>query len=126
MYGWQAEKTIFLVAKSKRGAEAILELIHADLCGPMRMESLVGNKYFLLFTDDYSRMSWVYFLKHKSESFECFKKFMALVEKQSERAVKVLHTDRRGEFTSTIFELFCDTRNKKDNLQPHILLSKMV
>nr|GFB25444.1 retrovirus-related Pol polyprotein from transposon TNT 1-94 [Tanacetum cinerariifolium] len=83
----------FPVGKSKR-AEAILEIIHADVCGPMRTESLSGSKYFLLFIDDFSRMSWVYFLKHKSEAFECFKKFKTLVEKQTEKVVKVLHTDR--------------------------------
>lgn len=43
-----------------------LELIHADVCGPMQMASLEGNKYYLLFTDDYTHMSWVYFIKYKS------------------------------------------------------------
>ena len=100
-------KQSFPVGKSKR-AEAILEIIHADVCGPMRTESLSGSKYFLLFIDDFSRMSWVYFLKHKSEVFECFKKFKILVEKQTGKVVKVLRTDRGGEFTSNEFHVFCD------------------
>ncbi|XP_010277694.1 PREDICTED: uncharacterized protein LOC104612075 [Nelumbo nucifera] len=54
------------------------------------------------------RMSWVYFLKFKSETFETFKKFKALVEKQSGHCIKVLCSDRGGEFTSNEFNVFCE------------------
>lgn len=81
VYGKQHKKS-FPTGKSRRATNC-LELIHADLCGPMQTESCGGSRYFLLFTD-YSRMSWVYFLKFKSETFEAFKKFKALVEKQRE------------------------------------------
>ena len=80
--------------------------MHADLCGPMKTESLGGSCYFLLFTDDYSRMSWVYFLKFKFETFENFKKFKALVEKHSGRSIRALRTDRGGEFLSNDFNVF--------------------
>lgn len=65
-----------------------------DLCGPMKIESLGGSRYFLLFTGDFSRMSWVYFLKFKSEAFENFKKFKTFVEKQSGQYIIVLRTDK--------------------------------
>jgi hypothetical protein len=55
-------------------ANKCLQLVHSDLCGPLET-SLGGCKYFLLFIDDYSRMTWVYFLKEKSETFERFKVF---------------------------------------------------
>jgi hypothetical protein len=55
-------------------ANICLQLVHSDLCGPLET-SLKGCKYFLLFIDDYSRMTWVYFLKAKSETFERFKVF---------------------------------------------------
>ena len=74
----------------------------------MSVESLGGSRYFLLFTDDYSRMSWVYFLKFKSEVFENFKRFKALVEKQSGRSIVALRSDRGGEFTSNEFATFCE------------------
>nr|GEY91111.1 retrovirus-related Pol polyprotein from transposon TNT 1-94 [Tanacetum cinerariifolium] len=108
-------KKPFPVAKYKR-AYQILELIHADLCGPMRTESLAGSKYFLLFTDDYSRMSWVYFLQVKSETFEHFKKFKALVEKQTGENLKALRTYRGGEFLSKEFIDFCDEHGIKREL----------
>lgn len=61
VYGKQA-RHYFPVGVSWR-AKKCLELIHADLCGLMNIESFGGSQYFLLFTNDYSRMSWIYFLK---------------------------------------------------------------
>ena len=62
IYGKQTRKS-FPVGKAKRASHC-LELIHADLCGPLQTKFLGGSIYFLLFIDDYSRMSWVYFLQH--------------------------------------------------------------
>ena len=59
-----------------------LELVHVDLCGPMQTESLGCSKYLLLFTNNYNRMSWAYFIKCKSQTFGSFMGFKALVEKQ--------------------------------------------
>lgn len=94
IYGKQTKKP-FPVGKSWR-ATTSLELVHADLCGPTKTESLGRSRYFLMFTDDYSHFSWVYFLKFKSETFENFKKFKALVENQSGNKIKSLRTDRGG------------------------------
>ena len=88
VYGKQSRRS-FPVGKSWRALNC-LELVHADLCRPMQTKSLGGSHYFLLFTDDYSRMSWVYFFKFKSETFENFKKFKVLVEKQSGNSIKAL------------------------------------
>ena len=79
IYGKQTRKS-FPSGKAWR-ALICLELVHADLCGPMNTESFGGSYYFLLFTDDFSRMSWVYFLKSKSETFQNFRIFKAMVEK---------------------------------------------
>ncbi|CAN1222821.1 Retrovirus-related Pol polyprotein from transposon TNT 1-94 [Linum grandiflorum] len=89
-------------------AKAPLELVHTDRCGPITPTSLGKNKYFLLFIDDYSRKTWVYFLKEKSETFEAFKKFKALVEKESGRYIKALRSDRGGEYMSDNFRRFCE------------------
>ncbi|GJY83497.1 retrovirus-related pol polyprotein from transposon TNT 1-94 [Tanacetum coccineum] len=120
MVGKQAKQS-FPTGKSKR-AEGVLELFHADLCGPMRTESLVKSKYFMLLIDDFSRMSWVYFFKYKSESFDCFKKFKALVEKQSGRSIKVLRTDRGGEFLSQEFNDFCERHKLARKSQKHVFI----
>ncbi|KAI5339806.1 hypothetical protein L3X38_019078 [Prunus dulcis] len=57
-----------------------LELVHTDICGPMQTESISGNRYFLLFTDNCTRMTWVYFIRNKSNAFKCFKKFKVMTE----------------------------------------------
>ena len=64
-------------------AKNVLELVHADICGPMRTTSVSSARYFLLLVDDYSMEDWVYFLKQKSDvNVEC-KTFKSMVEKNS-------------------------------------------
>ena len=89
--------------ESKWRAKEPLELIHSDLCGPMQTASLGGNKYFITFIDDFSRMCWVYFLRNKFETFHVFKKFKVMVELQSGYHVKRLRTDRGREYISADF-----------------------
>lgn len=74
----------------------ILELVHIDLCGPMQMRSLGGAYYFLLFVDDYMRFTWVYFLRKKSHTFEFFKEFESMIEKQIRKFIKILRSDQGG------------------------------
>ncbi|KAK3032111.1 hypothetical protein RJ639_037415 [Escallonia herrerae] len=89
-------------------AKATLELIHTDVCGPINLASLGKNRYFLLFIDDYSRKTWLYFLKQDSEVFSTSKRFKALVEKESGYQIKAMKSDRGGEFTSKEFKVFCE------------------
>ncbi|GAU49517.1 hypothetical protein TSUD_300440 [Trifolium subterraneum] len=93
-----------------------LELIHSDICGSINPTSNGGSKYFITFTDDLTRKTWTYPLKDKASAFECFKKFKALVEKESDCLVKCLRTDRGGEFTSSNFNEFCSEHGIKRQL----------
>ena len=52
---------------------SILELVYSNVCGPMKTQSLGGASYFLIFDDDCTRYTWVYFLRIKSGVFEYFK-----------------------------------------------------
>ena len=62
-------------------SEEVLELVHIYLCGPIGIEIYRGEKFFILFVDDYSRMMTVMYLKRKIEVFEKFKWYLARVEK---------------------------------------------
>eukprot|EP00253_Pinus_taeda_P002078 PITA_02078 len=94
-------------------ASKVLQLIHVDICGPMKTSSITACKYFLLIVDDFSRNMWVYFLKNKSDAFSIFQKFKILVEKESSCDIMTLRTDNGGEFCSSAFSTFCATHGIK-------------
>lgn len=97
--GFEAGKT--------RRARRLLEIVHSDIAGPFDIPSLGGNRYYVTSIDDFSRKSWIYLLKTKSEPFDKFIEFKAMVEKQSRHFIKILRTNRGGEYTSKLFESFC-------------------
>ena len=70
-------------------AEVPLALVHSDSCGPFRTASIAGAKYFVLFIDDRSQMTWVHFLRTKGhqEVLGAFQEFKAVVEKHSGRPI---------------------------------------
>uniref|UniRef100_A0A2N9GUX4 Retrovirus-related Pol polyprotein from transposon TNT 1-94 n=1 Tax=Fagus sylvatica TaxID=28930 RepID=A0A2N9GUX4_FAGSY len=85
--------------KSKKGANRssdILEIIHTDICSP-DMDSH-GQKYFISFIDDYSRYMYLYMLYNKNEALDAFKIFKAEVEKQCGKQIKIVRSDRGGEY----------------------------
>ncbi|KAJ0455006.1 putative RNA-directed DNA polymerase [Helianthus annuus] len=90
-----------------------LELLHADLCGPITPQSMGGNQYFFLIVDDFCRYMWVYLLRSKDEALAKFKIFKAQVEKESRYKVKTLRTDRGGEFMSNEFIDYCQQEGIK-------------
>lgn len=102
-------RTPFPDASSYR-AEDPLQLVHGDLCGPVSPAAMGGNQYFLLVVDDFSRYMWVKMLKSKCEAFVAFKKIQARAESEVDVKLRALRTDRGGEFTSTIFEEYCDEK----------------
>ena len=61
-------------------------------------------------------MMWVYFLEQKSEAFNTFVKFKAFTERQSGQKLKILMTDRGGEFTSKEFQNYCSSQGIKREL----------
>ncbi|XP_021629650.1 uncharacterized protein LOC110627609 [Manihot esculenta] len=83
-----------------------LEIVYTNMCGPMSVPSLSQNKYFILFINDLTRMTWVYFLSSKSQVFNVFKKFKTLIEKQSGCVLKTLRSDNGKEYTSKEFDKF--------------------
>ncbi|GJW66203.1 retrovirus-related pol polyprotein from transposon TNT 1-94 [Tanacetum coccineum] len=75
-----------------------LELLHMDLCGPMRVASINGKKYILVIVDDFSRYTWVYFLRSKDETPEIIKKFIAQAQLNYKAKVCKIRTDNGTEF----------------------------
>ena len=92
---------------AKHDTEGVIDYIHADVWGPVDVMSKGGIRYFLTFVDDFSKKVWVYFLKHKSEVFSCFKTWCIRVENQTGRKIKVLQTDNGTKFKNSDFDQFC-------------------
>jgi transposase InsO family protein len=91
--------------KSKKGANRIsdiLEIIHTDICSP-DMDSH-GQRYFISFIDDYSRYMYLYMLHKRNEALDAFKIFKAEVEKQCGKQIKIVRSDRGGEYYGRYIE----------------------
>ena len=91
---------------SAKRANKILELVHSDVFGPMSVPSLGMYVYYVSFINEFSRNTCIHFLWNKSEVFDRFKEFKALVENQIKKKIKVLRTHNGGEFCKKEFEEF--------------------
>ncbi|WJX68356.1 hypothetical protein P8452_52731 [Trifolium repens] len=85
-----------------------LELLHIDLFGPVSTASINGKKYGLVIVDDYSRWTWVKFLRVKDDAYDVFSIFCTQV--QNEKGLKILkvRSDHGGEFENEPFATFCE------------------
>lgn len=105
VYG-KAHRVKFTTSKHK--SRRLLDYVHTDVWGPAKVASKGGSRYFVSFIDDYSRYAWVYFLKHKNEVFETFKRWRAMVENRTGRKLKTIRSDNGTEYTEGVFKEFCD------------------
>ena len=80
-------------------------LIHSDVW-TCPVTSVSGMKYFVTFIDCYSRVTWIYLMKHKSEVLRCFQDFFSLVGNQYEACVKILRTYNGAEYLNNVFGNF--------------------
>ncbi|XP_073287691.1 uncharacterized protein [Primulina huaijiensis] len=92
------------------GTTRCLELLHMDLMGPMEVESLGGKKYSFVCVDDFSRFTWVSFLREKSDTFAAFKKLHAKITNLHDLRVGKIRTDHGKEFENSHFTSFCEKR----------------
>jgi hypothetical protein len=88
-------------------ATKILQLIHSDVCGPFRTNSLGGARYFVTFIDDFSRKTWIYFLTHKSQVLTKFQHLVNRLRNSTGQTIQTLRTDNGGEYTSSAFRDYC-------------------
>nr|GEU28904.1 retrovirus-related Pol polyprotein from transposon TNT 1-94 [Tanacetum cinerariifolium] len=77
-----------------------LQLLHMDLCGPMRVASINGKIYVLVIVNDYSRYTWTHFLRSKDETPEVLIDFLRLVQRGLHAQVRIVRTDKGTDFSN--------------------------
>ena len=88
----KAHRLPFKKNETKRNTK-LGEYIHSDVCGPFSTESIGGARFCITFKDDASGFRYVYFMKHKSDVFAIFKKYVKLIDNKFGKPMKVLRTD---------------------------------
>jgi hypothetical protein len=79
-------------------SDAPFVLIHTDVWGPSRVVSLSSYWWFVSFIDDFSRTTWVYLLKDKSDVFAVFQMFHKMVQTQFNTSIKIVRSDNGGKY----------------------------
>jgi Integrase core domain len=86
------------------------ELVHSNVWGPAPITSYNDFRYFVIFIDDFSKMTWLYLMKSKNEIFSHFQNFANLIETQYNTKIKILCTDNGTEFINQCFSNFTKFR----------------
>ncbi|GJV35822.1 putative ribonuclease H-like domain-containing protein [Tanacetum coccineum] len=89
-------------AKAVSSISQTLQLLHMDLFGPTSVRSLNHKTYCLVITDDFSRFSWVFFLRTKDETSAILKDFIRQIENQLNQKVKTIRSDNGTEFKNKV------------------------
>ena len=89
--------------KATRSNE-LLELIHMNICCPFDIPSWGGEKYFINFIDDFLWYCYLFLVHEKSQSVDILEVFINKVERQLDRKVKVVRSDRGGEYYGKFYE----------------------
>jgi hypothetical protein len=77
---------------------APFEIIFSDVWGPTPVSSSLGHKYFVIFINDFTRYTWIYFLKYKSEVFHIFLQFKKMIERQFNTKICTFHSYWGGKY----------------------------
>ncbi|GJW12036.1 putative ribonuclease H-like domain-containing protein, partial [Tanacetum coccineum] len=97
-------------SKTENSISLPLYLLHMDLFGPTFVKSLMKKMYFLVVTDDYSRITWVFFLATKDETSGILKSFITGIENLIDHKVKVIRCDNGTEFKNREMNQFCEKK----------------
>ena len=85
-------------------SNSIFQLIHSDIWGPSPVTSISGSRYFVVFIDNYSRFSWIFPMKSRSEILSIYYNFAKMVETQFSKHIKTFRSNNALEYTQYAFQ----------------------
>ncbi|GJX99703.1 retrovirus-related pol polyprotein from transposon TNT 1-94 [Tanacetum coccineum] len=97
-----------------------LYLLHMDLCGPMRVASVDGKKYILVIVDDYSRFTWVKFLRSKAKAPDFIIKFLKMIQVRLQVTIRRIRTNNG---LNLLIKLYVNIMRRLTSLMKHLLLA---
>ncbi|GKC77401.1 retrovirus-related pol polyprotein from transposon TNT 1-94 [Tanacetum coccineum] len=95
--------------KTKNTNLEVLNTLHMDLCGLIRVQTINGKKYILVIIDDYSRFTWVKFLRSKDETPEFIIKFLKQIQVSLNKTVRYIRTDNGTEFVNQVLTQYYES-----------------
>ena len=98
-----AKQTRLPFPSSSITTESSFDLIHIDIWGGYKVASISGAKYFLTIVDDYTRCTWIYLMKYKSDAGNLLVNFVNMAENQFNSKVKIIRSDNGPEFRLETF-----------------------
>ena len=121
-----AKHTKLPFCNSNSKSNEIFELVHSDVWGPAPVNYYNDFRYYVIFIDDFSRTTWIYLMKNKSEVFSHFQTFVNFVETQFNKKIKTFRTDNGTEFVNQNFSNFIKQKVLFIKLLAFIPPNKMV
>ena len=112
--------------KSVSHALSSFDLIHSDVWGPSPIPTQGGSRYFVIFVDDFSRYTWIYLFKNRSELSQIYRDFTKMIETQFSKPIKVFRSDNAQEYKAHEFTIFSINLVLSLTLLVLALLNKMV
>ncbi|CAL5399137.1 unnamed protein product [Camellia sinensis] len=101
--------------KSDSVSLAPFDLIHSDIWGPSPTPTMGGARYFVVFVDDFSRFTWLFLMKNRSELKQLYYNFSAMVKTQFSKTIKLFRSDNAMEYKDFDFLSFLQSHGT----QPH-------